>query len=120
MNQNIKDLALSTGALAAALAALQQGASEGATIRVAPSGSPFAAAVAKGLDNVRLEAALVRAAPAWLPSVVATDDEMSATALRLAQAQPWTADATTEDGQFGASACYTNCHSACHSSRGWR
>lgn len=139
------DIVLSVSAVAAALSALEQVATESLdrVIAIQACDSDFQDEIDAALSGVQVECELQKRMGVVLPKMKVEPENLEAAWERLARHQEeilvassdpnsaglafglrngWM-DSTLQEGTRGIpqiSQCYVNCHSACHGSRGWR
>lgn len=126
------DIILSTASVASALSALGFLGTQNVTFDAEPKQTAFSEAVAQAISG-SLAQQQIRAAMPSIADVVRLDGELlSEEYARIAQdsrtrRSPLDLDSTVDaHSTTGANQnpysfqCYTNCHSACHGSRGWR
>jgi hypothetical protein len=124
------EIILSTASVASALSALGYLGTQGITFDAEAHESRFSQAVSHAISG-SVAQQKIRAAMPSIAEVVRLDGELlSEEYIRVADSRlskhPLDADSTidiTSSGvnqDYGNFSCYTNCHSACHGSRGWR
>lgn len=141
------DIFLSVSAITAALSALEQVAVESPdrVIAIQDCTSDFQDSIEAVLGNSGVQCELRKRMGVLLPKMKVEAQDLENTWVRLALSQELIrgqandggpnaqgrgagglygphADSTFRDemGVSGLTTCYTNCHSACHGSRGWR
>lgn len=133
------DIVLSASAVAAALSALAQVSSQNTSLAamgdsnhntriltITDASTPHQNAIDAILANSSVQVELRKSMGIILPAMDVDKQTMEETWIRLAAGAGDIAgpnqDSVLDDrmGNSGLTTCYTNCHSACHGSRGWR
>ncbi len=108
-----KEIIISAASIAAAANSITQMDSVGDIIEIFSS-DKYADIADIALSSIQSEALVRSIAPAVARTIRLDDKLMAENYVEVAQA--FTVD-STESVQFS---CYSNCHTACHGSRGWR
>lgn len=109
---------LSAASVAAAIQAVNEIHAEGQMIEVPSRGGGFDLAVSDAMSRSHTQAEIRGSLQSILKGVRLEGILLSEKYADIAQ--NYMIDSTQDTQNFSTFGCYTNCHSACHGSRGWR